>query len=130
MPFVDFEDPMTFGMGMQSLQHKARGVGVQGDPPASVGGGAQTVLFALFKIDSYEQYQRAFGFDADASMSYGLFSASAKFSFAEKFQFNTYSKYLVASIIVTNEFKQLGNPRLSGDAAGVFKPESTVVVME
>jgi hypothetical protein len=120
LPTIDYEDPMTFGKGMQSLQLKARGDGVTGDEPTSVGGGAQTVRFSLFKIDAYDQYQRAFGFDADAAMTYGLFHASAKFSFAEQHQYNSFSKYLVASIFVTNEFKQLRNPRLTDAASGVF----------
>jgi len=120
MPTVDFEDPMKFGMGVQTLQLKARGTGVEGSAPASVGGGAQTVGFALLKIDTFEQYQRAFGFDASASATYGLFHASAKFSFAEQHRYNSFSKYLVASIVVTNAFEQLGNPRLTDDAAEVF----------
>jgi hypothetical protein len=120
MPTVDFEDPMKFGMGVQTLQLKARGTGVEGSAPASVGGGAQTVGFALLKIDTFEQYQRAFGFDASASATYGLFHASAKFSFAEQHRYNSFSKYLVASIVVTNAFEQLGNPRLTHDAAEVF----------
>jgi len=115
MSTVDFEDPMAFGMGLQSLQLKARGVGVIGDAPspASI---AQTVQFALLKIDTYDDYQKAFGFDADASASYGLFHGSAKFNFAEKHSYTSFSRYLVASITVTNEFQQLANPKLSTSA--------------
>jgi hypothetical protein len=36
MPKVDYEDPMDFGKGFQSLQLKARGTGVTGSEPTGV----------------------------------------------------------------------------------------------
>ena len=117
MPMVDFEEPMDFGIGVQALRHKVRGRGVSGGTPQSVlGGGGQTVEFSLLKVDSYEDYQSAFNFDAEASAIYGLFHASAKFSFAESHNYHSYSKYLVASIVVTNAFKQIPDPKLTDSA--------------
>lgn len=115
MPKVDFEDPMDFGMGVDSLQLKARGTGVTGSEPTAVSGG-QTVQFALKKIETYEDFQSAFDFEADASASYGLFHASAKFKYAESHKFKSFSRYLVASVIVTNPFLQLHNIQLTGSA--------------
>jgi hypothetical protein len=63
MPNVDFENPMDFGMGVNSSQLKARGTGVTGIAPDSVsGGGGQTVRFSLKKIETYEDFQSAFAF--------------------------------------------------------------------
>jgi hypothetical protein len=113
MPMVDFEDPMNYGAGAESLRIKVRGNGVTGGTPQSVpGGGGQTIQFSLLKVDSYEDYQSAFNLDAEASAIYGLFHASAKFSFAESHKFHSYSKYLVASIVVTNAFEQIPDPKL------------------
>ncbi len=119
---VDFEDPMNFGSGVQALRLKVRGTGViGGTPTAVVGGGGQTVQFSLLKVDSYEDYQSAFNFDAEASAIYGLFHGSAKFSFAEGHKFHSYSKYLVASIVVTNAFKQIPDPKLSVPANNLLE---------
>ncbi len=121
MPMVDFEDPMDFGIGVQALRLKVRGGGVIGGTPTSVlGGGGQTVQFSLLKVDSYEDYQSAFNFDAEASALYGLFHASAKFSFAESHKFHSYSKYLVASIVVTNAFQQIPDPKLTDPARSLL----------
>jgi hypothetical protein len=121
MAMVDFEDPMNFGIGVQALQHKVRGGGVIGGTPKSVlGGDGQTVQFSLLKVDSYEDYQSAFNFDAEASAVYGLFHASAKFNFAESHNFHSYSKYLVASIVVTNAFKQIPDPKLTDSARSLL----------
>jgi hypothetical protein len=124
MATVDFQDPMAFGMGLQSLQLKARGDAVIGDEPTPASG-AQTVQFALLKIETYDDYQRAFGFDADASASYGLFHGSAKFNFAEQHSYTSFSRYLVASITVTNEFQQLANPKLSQSANALLAAGKT-----
>jgi hypothetical protein len=113
IPNVDFEDPMDFGMGDNSLQLLARGTGVTGSAPDSVSGG-QAVQFSL--NEAYEDFQRAFDFSADASASYGLFHASAKFRYAENHKFKSFSRYLVASVIVTNAFRQLHNVQLTDSA--------------
>src|SRR5882672_7618596 len=121
MPMVDFEDPMNYGVGAESLRIKVRGNGVTGGTPQSVpGGGGQTVQFSLLKVDSYEDYQSAFNLDAEASAIYGLFHASAKFSFAESHKFHSYSKYLVASIVVTNAFEQIPDPKLIDPARALL----------
>jgi hypothetical protein len=124
MPTVEFQDPMAFGKGIQSLQLRPRGDGVVGDapPPAS---GSQTVEFALRKIESYDDYQKALGFDADASASYGLFHGSAKFDWSEQHKYTSFSRYLVASITVTNEFQQLANPKLTPSAAALLAAGNT-----
>jgi hypothetical protein len=110
---VEFQEPMNFGLGVETLELKARGTSVTGSAPVTVqGGDSQTVQFSLLKVDSYEDYQSAFNFDADASVIYGLFHASAKFKFAESHKYHSYSKYLVASIIVMNEFRQIPDPQL------------------
>ena len=117
MPSVDFQDPMDFGMGVDRLRLLARGTGVTGSAPDMVsGGGGQTVQFSLKKIESYEDFQSAFDFDADASASYGLFHASAKFDYSEKHKFKSFSRYLVASVVVTNAFRQLRNVQLTQPA--------------
>jgi hypothetical protein len=113
---------MNFGLGVETLQLKARGTGVTGSSPVTVqGGDSQTVQFSLLKVDSYEDYQSAFNFDADASVIYGLFHASAKFKFAESHKYHSYSKYLVASIIVMNEFRQVPDPQLTEPAKKLLR---------
>jgi hypothetical protein len=119
---VEFQEPMNFGLGVATLQLKARGTGVMGSSPVTVqGGNSQTVQFSLLKVDSYEDYQSAFNFDAEASVIYGLFHASAKFKFAENHKYHSYSKYLVASIIVMNEFRQIPDPQLSEPAKELIR---------
>jgi hypothetical protein len=126
MPNVDFEDPMDFGKGVNRLQLLVRGTGVTGSAPDSVsGGGGQTVQFSLKKIETYEDYQSSFDFDADASASYGLFHASAKFKYAEKHHYKSFSRYLVASVIVTNAFRQLRNVQLTDPARTLLKNGET-----
>ena len=117
MPKVDFDDPMAFGKGVDSLQLKVRGTGVTFSAPDSVsGGGGQTVQFFLRKIETYEDFQSAFDFEADASATYGLFHGSAKFNYAEQHNFKSFSRYLVASVIVTNAFRQIGDIQLTQSA--------------
>jgi hypothetical protein len=109
---------MAFGKGVDSLQLKVRGTGVTFSPPpdsVSAGGAQtvpQTVQFFLRKIETYEDFQSAFDFGASASVTYGLFHGSAKFDYAEQHNFKSFSRYLVASVIVTNAFRQIDDIQL------------------
>src|SRR5450759_2655473 len=126
MPNVDFEYPMDFGKGVNRLQLLARGTGVTGSVPDSVsGGGGQTVQFSLKKIETYEDFQSAFDFEADASASYGLFHASAKFKYAENHKFKSFSQYLVVNVIVTNAFRQMHDIQLTPPAQDLIKNGQT-----
>lgn len=119
---VEFKDGMDFGVGIDTLQLKVRGHGVtESNPkPLSIGGG-QTIKFSLLKVDSFEDYQSAFDFEAEAAATYGLFHGSAKFNFAESHRFHSFSKYLVASVTVTNAFQQIPDPPLREGAIDLLR---------
>ena len=118
---IAFANPMDFGMGIDALTLRPRNTdAVLATTLKEVrgSGDTQTVEFALVNAQTMEDYESTFSFSADASVTYGMFSGSGAYQFAEKHKFHSYSHYLIVSIKVTNTFKQIDKPKLNPATAG------------
>jgi len=120
---VPFLDGMDFGKGVETLELTPRGIGVadaNGAQPAAVsGGGGDTIVFRLQRIESVEDLYSAMNLNTSVSASFGLFGGDATFDFAESQKFHSFSQFAVASITVTKAFKKIPKPQLdpASDAA-------------
>lgn len=111
---VDYNLPMDFGKGVNTVTMEPMGYAVEGGLPSAVdGGGGWSALFNLRKVISNEQYKSAFNLNVEASASWGLFGGSAKFDYSEDQSYNKYSVYLVASILLQGPFRQIQKPQLT-----------------
>lgn len=114
---VDYNVPMDFGKGIDTVTMEPKGYAVEGGAPEPVvGAGGWSALFNLRKVVSEEQYKSAFSLNVEASASWGVFGGSAKFDYAESQSYNRYSLYLVASIMIQGPFNQIKNPQLKQTA--------------
>jgi len=84
MSVVDYLEGMDYRFGTTTLKGEKRGQAVKSDDPTSIQhAGGQTVTLDLQKAETQEDIKSALKVDTSVSASYGFFSASASFNFAE-----------------------------------------------
>lgn len=114
---IDFKDGMDFGIGIDDMTLNPRGNAVVAAELVTADlGEPQIIQTDLTTLDTYDEYQHSFDFTEQVSVSYGLFGGSEKFSFAENHRYNSYTKYVMAKVNVTNAFKKIKTPRFDPDA--------------
>lgn len=122
---VPYSLGMTYGRGFDSLTGRIRGVGLLPAEAQSIpNAGGQVISYYLNKVESTHELEKSIGLDLEANAQFaqfGLFGASAKFSFAEESAFNSYSVFLVARIEVINAFKQVMDPKLDAESWSLLK---------
>lgn len=110
---------MNYGMGVNFLNGSIAGKAVDpGLPTPPTLAAGQTVRYTLNIINSFEDLYSSLGIAVDASGRFGLFSASAKFSFANESKFNSQSTFVLARCVVENAFTQVEGAHLAPDSDG------------
>lgn len=121
MSAVEFLDGMDYRVGFNALEGKPKGTAITSqDPTPIMGGTGQTTQFALVKVKTLEDFQRALDINIDASMSYGIFSASAAFNFAETQKFHSYHEYVVAKVNVVNPLSMIHDIKFNDTASNLL----------
>ncbi len=100
------------------MTSEPRGEALDFDEPSSIANvSGQIIEFKLHTIQSQEDFENAFSINAKVKASYGLFGASAKFSYSESLQYTDEKKYAIASVEVINNTKMIENVRYKPEAA-------------
>lgn len=115
---VSYQFGYGFGIGVAQATGDARGLGATGaiesvGPNLDGGDGS----FELVRITSTSELEDHLGISASVSGSVGLFSASAKFSFASSTKVQTSSIFLLLKCTKTFGFQHIPNPNLTPEAA-------------
>ncbi len=93
MTDIDFSRLLDYGIGVNSLTLEPRGEALDFDEPSSIANvSGQIIEFKLHTIQSREDFENAFSINAQVKASYGLFGASAKFSYSESLQYTDEKK--------------------------------------
>ena len=117
-PFIN---PMDFGKGVLALNlEPRRSAAVVGSGFASVLGsaGSQEVHFSLEHATTFSQFQSAFTFSEEASLTYGMFHGDGAYNFAQSHKYNSFTHYLIVRVDVLNQFKSIQDPRLNEKTDG------------
>ena len=118
---IDFRSLLDYGIGVDSPSLSPRGKAVTFDPPQPVAhAGGQQVTFHLHTIQSNEDFENAFSIDASVKAQYGLFGASAKFSYGESLHFTSEKKYAITEVNVVNAEEMIDNIRLLPHASDLL----------
>ena len=114
---VPYYHGLTYGIGVDSPSGTAMNMVATGTPNAVSNGNGQTMSFTWTEVKTQEDLMSHLGISADASGGIGLFSASARFSFAKDVQINTSSVFAVLDLRVMNAFQQIDSPGISANAS-------------
>jgi hypothetical protein len=118
MTDLDFNRLLDYGTGVNSLTLGPRGEALDFDEPSSIADvSGQIIQFKLHTIQSRQDFENAFSIDAKIKASYGLFGASAKFSYSESLQYTDEKKYAITTVEVINNTRQIKNIRYKPEAA-------------
>lgn len=117
---INLTEGMRFGAGVEGITEEVRGLPIEFDG-VSDGAGGQIVESNVKMIESQEQLMESMNLSVSASVRYGLASADAKFSMAQQNSINRYSLYLLLRSDVRNPPRHMQRPRLSADAARVYR---------
>jgi hypothetical protein len=108
---------MDYGVGWDTVSGTPRGDAViRTDPQEVTGASGQSAELRLLEIERQEDLQHELGISVEASGQYGLWKSGASFKFAETSNFNSYSYFLLVTVVVGNAFRQMRDIKLRPDA--------------
>jgi hypothetical protein len=116
---IPYNPSFELGKGFNSLKGEALGTIFQSDLVYSDPRGfeGQKVDFKMSRIEDVETLYEELGISIESSGRYGLFSASAKFNFAQSSNFNSYSVFYLLSVKVENAVKHIKKYELNPTVA-------------
>jgi hypothetical protein len=119
---VSWDTGMDYGVGVDEISLTTRGDAVNRTQPQAVTGAeGQTVTFYLDMLESLESLQTSMGMSMKAGGSYLGFGGSAKAKYVEQRQFNSYSVFLIVSVVVINAFRRMRDVSLKPAALELLK---------
>lgn len=122
MSLVDYQLGFGYGVGVDSLTGAIRGDAVICTPPVKVPGAeGQQWILRLDQIEASEDLYHALGLSAELNVSWGLFTGSGKFTFAENTRVSSYSLFLLVSMAVRNGFQQMREVQFTESAASLLQ---------
>lgn len=117
---IPFVNGMDFGTGVDTPSGSALNVAVVGTPSTVPGFDGSTTTFRMERVESFEDLLTSLGVSAQASASYGLFSASARFNYAKSCAVHSSSVFLVVSVRVTAAFSSIRQPDIRPAASDLL----------
>jgi hypothetical protein len=115
---IPYQDGLDFGVGVDLATGGRRQYGATGTPQkmqAGLTGGDGTYMYV--RIDDTHDLETHLGISAEASGGAGLFSASARFSFAKDVKVQSNSTTILLKCTKSFGFKQILKPDLDPSAA-------------
>ena len=122
---VAFVGGFTYAVGVDTPSGEARNIAASGTPSGVPEADGIIVSFTMTEVSSVEDLHTALGISASVSGGFGLFSASARMSFAQSYQVNSSSVFLVVSVTVTKAFQSIAAPGITPDAAALLASGNT-----
>ncbi|MEU0254153.1 hypothetical protein ABZ299_16955 [Streptomyces sp. NPDC006184] len=119
-PEVPFVHGMDFRVGVDTASGAARNAAATGAPSTVPGAGGSTISFFMEQVDTVEDLMTSLGISAKASGGIGLFSASARFNFAQSCKVHSSSVFLIVSVQVTEAFQSIAQPGIDPGAADLL----------
>jgi hypothetical protein len=119
-PEVPFVHGMDFRVGVDTASGGARNAAATGAPSAVPGAGGSTISFFMEQVETVEDLMTSLGISAKASGGIGLFSASARFNFAQSCKVHSSSVFLIVSVQVTEAFQSIAQPGIDPGAADLI----------
>ncbi|MFG2669042.1 hypothetical protein ACGFY6_32985 [Streptomyces sp. NPDC048387] len=117
---VPIVDGMDFTVGVDSATSSARNAAATGNPSPIPGGTGSIISFHMEQVETVEDLMDALGISAKANGGIGLFSASARFNFAESCKVHSSSVFLIVSVQVTEAFQSIRQPGIDPSAAALL----------
>jgi hypothetical protein len=114
---VQFVNGFTYCVGVDTPSGEARNIAATGSPSPVPGAGGDIVAFSMTEVSTVEDLHTALGISASVSGGFGLFSASARFTYANQCTVHSNSVFLVVSVTVTNAFQSIPAPGITADAS-------------
>lgn len=108
---------MDFGTGVDTASGSALNVAVTGAPSVVPGFDGSTTVFHMEQVETIEDLATSLGISAQASGSYGLFSASLRFNYAKSCNLHSSSVFSIVSVNVTEAFTSIKQPGISPGAS-------------
>jgi hypothetical protein len=117
---VPYHAGLTYGVGVDTPSGEARNIAVTGIPNAIPNAVGDIVSFSMMQIETVEDLHTALGISASASGGVGLFSASARFDYAQSCEVHEHSVFLMVRVKVTQAFTQIDKPGIDPVAADLL----------
>ncbi|MCC2643291.1 MAG: hypothetical protein K0S45_3704 [Nitrospira sp.] len=118
---LDYTQGFDFGVGVDESTGIPMGIAIKsGEPESVTQAGGQNVSYNYSIIESVEDFYDALDVDVQAKANTLVWSASAKFEFAQSLRVNTQSIYFVGSCTVANSFLQTLHPAMLPEAAALL----------
>lgn len=122
---VPFVRGMDYGVGFDTATGSACNKAATGTPSTPAGDGGDIISFSMEQVETVEDLLTSLGVSAKASGGIGLFSASARFDFAQKCKVHSSSVFLVVSVKITEAFKSIAQPGIEAEAAALLAANNT-----
>jgi hypothetical protein len=116
---------MNYGLGVDTASGDTRNQGVQGTQTQVTNAAGDTATFEMTAITSVEDLQTALGVSVSANGGFGLFSASAKMSYAESCHFQSNSVFVLVSASVQQAVSSINAPTIDPAAAALLASGDT-----
>ncbi|QIS12235.1 hypothetical protein [Nocardia arthritidis] len=117
---IPFVHGMDFTVGVDSASGSARNAAATGTPSTVPNAGGSTISFHMEQVETVEDLLNSVGVSAKASGGIGLFSASARFDFAQSCKVHSSSVFLIVAVQVTEAFQSVLSPGIKPEAAALL----------
>jgi len=116
VPYINNHE---FGVGVDLATGSPMGKVVEGEVSGVTAAGGATTEFRIAQINSTSELESALGIDVEASGGCGLFSASARMSYAKNSKVQTSSLFMAITAKVTLENLTIDDPTLTASALNI-----------
>src|SRR4051812_5669493 len=113
MPVRLYQEGLDFGVGFDSLSHRARGWAVERLQPLPTTAGGAQVTFNSYMITDHAELRQSLGVTTSASLSYKVVGeGSLEAKFLDTHKIDQYSAFLLVQVTVINAQQRLADVRL------------------
>lgn len=117
---VAYHSGLTYGVGVDTPSGEARNIATTGTPNPIPNASGDIISFSMMQIETVEDLHTSLGISASASGGVGLFSASARFDYAQSCNVHESSVFLMVRVKVNQAFSQIDKPGIDPVAAEVL----------